>query len=109
MRRAIAVLAFTGILASAAASYTGLPDGTAVSGTRAGATFLIPANDGYGIAECMASKGECGQLVAYAWCEAQGFTRANAFGLAEAEDVTGAIRKVSTAAQNQPYSITCEK
>ncbi|WP_204316103.1 hypothetical protein, partial [Serratia marcescens] len=55
-------------------------------------TFLIPASEGYGVGECLTSPGsECGQVVADAWCEAQGFAAAQSFGVAAQDEYTGAI------------------
>src|SRR5215204_3613765 len=94
MRRAIAVLTFTAVLATAAASFTVLPEDQRVGG--ADAMFLVPASDGYGVGNCLAAGGECGQLVADAWCQAHGYSRAARFGPTLAEDVTGAVEPVSS-------------
>jgi hypothetical protein len=69
-------------------------------------TFVIPASDGYGVADCLAHGSECGKVVANAWCEAQGYVLASSFGLVGAEDVTGAI---GTEAAQRPISITCTR
>ncbi len=107
MRRTIGVLAFTAVLATTAASFTVLPEGQRTAAAQA--TFLVPANDGYGVGDCLASGGECGQIVADAWCETQGFRRAVDFGRTAAEDATGAIQKVSTGSRERPISITCTR
>lgn len=85
-----------------------------VGGTRAASasekTFLIPASDGYGVAECLVGGAECGAVVAGAWCESQGFATAVSFGVAAQEDYTGAIDAVSigtTRAAERPIRITC--
>jgi hypothetical protein len=105
MRRTIAVLTFTAVLATAAASFTVLPEGQ--RGAGADAIFLVPANDGYGVGNCLASGGDCGQLVADAWCEAHGFARAASFGPTSAEDVTGALDPVSDRSRERPIAISC--
>ena len=105
MRRTIGVLAFTALLATAAASFTVLPEKH--RSAVAQATFLVPANDGYGVGDCLASGGECARIVADAWCETQGFRRAVNFGPTAPEDVTGSVRKVSTGSRDNPISITC--
>ena len=51
--------------------------------------YLIAANDGYGLSDCLSDGGECGQIVADAWCEAHQKKQAVAFGLAS--DITGSI------------------
>lgn len=53
------------------------------------AVFTIPAEDGYGIEDCMKAGSACGQVVANSWCEAHGHADALAFGTAD--DVTGTI------------------
>jgi hypothetical protein len=51
--------------------------------------FVVPDNDGYGIATCMKPGEACGQVIADAWCEAHGHAHATAFGLGD--DVTGTV------------------
>jgi hypothetical protein len=105
MRRTLAVLGFSAVLASTAAALMLLASETRA--VAAGATFLVPANDGYGVAECLTSSKECGQVVADAWCEAQGYARAVSFGRAEPGDVTGSLVPVSTTRREEPIAITC--
>ncbi len=112
MRRLIAGLGFTMVLATAAASFTGLPNSPRhlVIEREADATFLIPASDGYGVADCLSGRHECGKVVADAWCESQGFSMAAAYGLAATEDVTGSVEVVRAAEGTaRPISITCAK
>ncbi|MCJ2037445.1 hypothetical protein MKK70_06790 [Methylobacterium sp. E-041] len=72
-------------------------------------TFLIPSSDGYGVGECLTSPGsECGQVVANAWCEAQGYATANAYGIAAAEEYTGAVDLPVTKPADRPIRITCQ-
>ena len=52
----------------------------------AASTFVIPASDGYGVADCLATGGDCASGVANAWCVAQGYSRASDFH--PAADVT---------------------
>jgi hypothetical protein len=107
MRRTFAALAFTGVLASAAASLLVLPNAGEVQAAPSTATFVVPAHDGYGIAECLASNTECAKVVADSWCESQGFLRAESFGLAKAEDVTGSIQLASVSSHDRPFTVTC--
>ncbi len=104
MRRAIAVLGFLSILGLAAASFTVVPNGT--SRAAGDAVFLIPASDGYGVADCLVGGSECGTIVADAWCEAHGFSRAETFGLA-VEEVTGSTEATAPGRSERPISITC--
>jgi hypothetical protein len=43
-------------------------------------SFVIAANDGYGLNDCLGEGGECGRAVADAWCAANGRGAALAFG-----------------------------
>jgi hypothetical protein len=108
MRRTFAALAFTGLLATAAASFIVLPSSGRVNAAPSTATFMVPAHDGYGIAECLSSNADCAKVVADSWCESQGFGRAESFGLA-AEEVTGSIQTVSFTQHQRPFAITCAK
>jgi hypothetical protein len=71
-----------------------------------GHVFIIAAADGYGVEDCLAEGGECGRVVADAWCEAHGHGPAIAFGLAD--DVTDAIPGgVSAKNSARPYMVRC--
>jgi len=81
--------------------------GTAsLSAARAGEThaFVIAANDGYGVQDCLAEAGDCGQVVADAWCEAHGHGAAVSFGLASR--FSGAIA-TKIAVTNEDYVVNC--
>ena len=109
MRRAVALIGLFGIV-GAGLSLSVLPTSRTAAAPSDQRTFLIPASDGYGVADCLSSKSECGKIVADAWCEAQGFARASAYGLASREDFTGSLSKVKaapTASPEQPLVITC--
>ena len=105
MRRTIAVLGLS--VALAATGLLALVPNTSRAASSE-ATFLIPASDGYGVAECLVSQSECGQVIAHAWCEAQGFAQARTYGVAAAEDVTGSIEVAQpTEPSSRPIAITC--
>src|ERR1700686_2716985 len=71
-----------------------------------GSTFIIAATDGYGVEDCLAERGECGRVVADAWCEAHGQGHARSYGLSD--DVTGAIATSARPVKSQgAYFITC--
>lgn len=106
MRRAYAVLGFGTAMFFAAASLTLLSDGSQASSTEA--TFLVPAADGYGVAECLISNQSCGQVVADTWCEAQGYARAISFRQVRPEETTSSIQKVSVGGEElRPVAVTC--
>jgi hypothetical protein len=106
MRRAIAAVGFVSLVAVAAVPFAVIPNGADAAGSEA--TFLIPASDGYGVADClMGGASGCGTIVADAWCEAQGFSRADTFGVA-VEEVTGSTEPTATSTRSaRPISITC--
>jgi hypothetical protein len=68
-------------------------------------TFIIAATDGYGVEDCLAEGGECGHVVADAWCEAHGHGAALSFGLAE--DITNAIPAGVAGKMGAPYIVKC--
>jgi hypothetical protein len=53
---------------------------------QAPSVFVITASDGYGIGDCLAQGGSCGQMIADAWCAAHGAARAISFGPASAAE-----------------------
>jgi len=59
-------------------------------------TFMVAAASGYGLEDCLSEGGECGRVVADAWCEAHGRGAALKFGLSN--EVSPGL---------QPYFITC--
>jgi hypothetical protein len=103
MRRVLAVLAVTGAVLGA-----GLFAGATRAATNTEKTFLLPASEGYGVADCLVGKSECGQVVADAWCEAQGFAASASYGVAAREDLTGAIDAPTTRSAEPPIRITCK-
>ncbi len=106
MRRAFTMLGLSTAVFVGAASLALLPGGTQASSAEA--TFMVPAADGYGVAECLISNKPCGQVVADTWCEAQGYARAVSFRQIDAVETTGSVQKVSmTAPEDRPVSITC--
>jgi hypothetical protein len=105
MRRAFAMLGMGTVVFFAAASLTLLPNGTQASSTEA--TFMVPAADGYGVAECLITNQACGQVVATAWCEAHGYAKAVSFRQVSPDEITGNIQKASFGPKEPPVSVTC--
>jgi len=67
--------------------------------------FVLAADDGYGVEDCLVGGHECGQTVADAWCEAHGQGNAIAFGvqaisLADGESLHGALNGVQITCGN---------
>jgi hypothetical protein len=67
-------------------------------------TFFIAAANGYGVEDCLGEAGECGEVVANAWCETLGRGRALTFGKSdESSDVdSGAL-----ISGKERYFVTC--
>ncbi len=110
MRRAYAMLGLGAAVLFSAGFLTLAPKSSHASSTEPSqleATFLVPAHDGYGVAECLLSGHSCGQAVADTWCEAQGYVRATSFRQVAADEVTGSVQQVALTAKPQPVSITC--
>jgi hypothetical protein len=105
MRRAYTMLGLGTAVFFAAASLTLLPNGTQASSTEK--TFMVPAADGYGVAECLTSNRACGQVVADSWCEAQGYVKAASFRQILAEELANGVQKASLGSRAQPVAITC--
>ena len=64
-------------------------------------TFVIAAASGYGVEDCLGQAGECGQVVADAWCQAHGQGAALKFGQR--------INRAAAAIETATYFITCAK
>ncbi len=88
----------TGVVILALAINVGFVRGAAA---EEGTTFVIAAASGYGIEDCLGEGGDCGRVVADAWCEAHGRGAALSFGQKADSASPGAILK--------PYFITCGK
>ncbi len=68
-------------------------------------TYVISANEGYGVIDCLVDGVECGRVVADSWCEAHGQSVATAFGLAS--DVTGSIGEPAPKHRPDDVLVTC--
>ena len=53
--------------------------------------FIIAADNGYGIDDCLATGAKCGAAAASAYCKAQAFVEATAYRKVDRDDITGAI------------------
>lgn len=112
MRRLAALFGVFGLVAvSAAASLVSTDlsaDPEPMSTTARSATFLIPSNDGYGIADCIASQGSCGRRAAETWCETKGYRTALSFGAADRADFTGSVpQRSASGGEMKPLVVTC--
>ncbi len=78
-------------------------------------TFVIPADDGYGVKDCLGKDQGCAEAVASAWCEAHGLSGPLAYGRAEdiatsAIPVTNATGAMPQPAKLDPdaFVVTCK-
>ncbi|GJE79583.1 hypothetical protein [Methylorubrum thiocyanatum] len=108
MRRSAAVLLALALAATALPARAGSEP--AATRKPVEKTFLIPAEDGYGVGECLSGgPSECGQVVANAWCESQGFASASNYGVAAQDEYTGAIDGAAPVkSAPRPLRITCQ-
>jgi hypothetical protein len=68
--------------------------------------FMVPANDGYGLADCLNEGNACGAVVADALCETRGFKKSASYGAVDPADITASIEKPAPAGQ-RTFVITC--
>lgn len=80
MRRAVAIFAFASLSAALSMSFLIAPSGGTRAAADATGLFVLPPNDGYGVADCIANGAECGAVVAQSWCTSHGFSHADRFG-----------------------------
>jgi hypothetical protein len=65
-------------------------------------SYVVKADEGYGVNDCIRGGDDCAKVVADAWCEAHGHGDAKAFGLAR-ENITASIAKSSAKSGDQPH------
>ena len=53
--------------------------------------FIISADAGYGVDDCLASGAKCGAAAATAYCKTQAFAQATSYRKVDRDDITGAI------------------
>jgi hypothetical protein len=71
-------------------------------------TFVVPADDGYGMDDCLAEGKACAKLVADSWCQVKGMSVAVRFERASAEDITASLTsKAAVKPSETAYLITC--
>jgi hypothetical protein len=66
-----------------------------------GDSFVVRADDGYGVNDCIRGGDDCAKIVADAWCEAHGHGAARAFGPAR-DNITASIVKSSAKSRAAP-------
>jgi hypothetical protein len=53
--------------------------------------FIISADAGYGVDDCLVSGAKCGSAAATAYCKTQAFAQASDYRKVDRDDITGAI------------------
>ena len=109
MRHSAAAILVAALLCAAAPERVLAGDAATVAApAHVEKTFLIPSADGYGVGECLTgANSACGQVVANAWCESQGYATAASYGVAERDEYTGAIDSAPKI-DERPIRITCQ-
>jgi hypothetical protein len=67
-----------------------------------GDNFVVNADEGYGLSDCIRNGDDCAKVVADAWCEAHGHGEAKAFGPAR-DNITASIVKSSVKSGAEPH------
>jgi len=71
--------------------------------------FVVPADDGYGMDDCLAEGKACAKLVADTWCQVKGLNHSVRFEAAAPEDITGSLSEDAARPAAAPaYLITCQ-
>jgi hypothetical protein len=112
MRRVIAGIFATLALCGGGALFLASPGEVSAAPRASGlgeGVYLVPANDGYGIADCISEKRACGKTVAETWCQTHGYRTALNFGVADRSDFTGSVSANGATGQKMPIVISCAK
>jgi hypothetical protein len=77
-----------------------------------GHTFVLPASDAYGAADCQGKTAGCSAVVASAFCESHGYAEPIAYGRAE-DMTTGTTATAMTGTESKidpnAYVVTCSE
>jgi hypothetical protein len=103
-----ALIASAAVLLAGSLALSSVVSTTAPARAEGGHSFIVPANDGYDLAECLAQGAACGKVVADAWCEAQGYGKSEGFGPSDPAETTASIAvKAGAPATPKTYTISC--
>jgi hypothetical protein len=87
MRKRLSVFACLAMAAVAGAIAAG--SGSETEARPKPRDFVVAGSDGYGTQDCLATGGDCGRIVANAWCESKGFKAALAYRKLAPDEITG--------------------
>lgn len=105
MRKRLSVFACLGMALVAVAIAAG--SGSESEARPKPRDFVVAGSDGYGTQDCLVTGGDCGRIVADAWCESKGFKSALAYRKLASDEITG-----SAAVANKPvdsFLISCRE
>ncbi|MFC0220668.1 hypothetical protein FHS82_003415 [Pseudochelatococcus lubricantis] len=97
MIRVLLLSGFASLLALPTAATAG--PALASTGKLDSPTFVLPANDGYGVADCLSHGGACAIQVANAWCAAQGYHHASGMKT---------VAREGTSSRGPAVAVTCD-
>lgn len=69
--------------------------------------LVIPAQDGYDFDACQKNSGQCGQIIADAWCDAKGFGKAVGFEHMDQYETTASLIQMNQSTRRPALVITC--
>ena len=85
-----------------------LSSSLAFSANSAVRDLVVPADDGYGMDECLAEGGPCAKLIADSWCQVNGMRTSVGYIAADITDVTASLSQKTTGMVPRPsYIVTC--
>jgi len=85
-----------------------LSSSLAFSANSAVRDLIVPADDGYGMDECLAEGGPCAKLIADSWCQVNGMRSSVGYIAADITDVTASLsKKTADKAPRPSYIVTC--
>jgi len=85
-----------------------LSSGLAFSADSHSRDFVVPADDGYGMDDCLAEGGACAKLIADSWCQVNGMKASLGYTAAEITDITASLsHKASVKPAIPSYIVTC--
>jgi hypothetical protein len=79
----------------------------ALSANSSQRDFVVPADDGYGMDDCLAEGGPCAKLIADSWCQVNGMKASVSYSAADMTDMTASLSKKASKQAVPSYIVTC--
>lgn len=71
--------------------------------------IVVPANDGYGMDECLSQGGACAKLVADSWCQINGLKTSISYRQADPAEITASLSQANLTTGREPvYIVSCK-